>query len=226
MNRYNIFYHVHKGLRAMLYDAGNRLQQTDFSNTDEITALCDRLSNVLNLFDKHAATEDQFILPAISQYEPAVSTLFAEEHVQNHTLGEKLRSVIKGLQQSSNEYDHQTWGAVLRPLWVEFIVFNLQHMAKEEDVLNPLLWRYYSDEELQQITQQIIAYQPADMMQQYSTWMLRSLSNDEIIRWLQQVRATAPIMLYQGLLDLARRELSTERFNIVDDAISENWLVA
>ena len=35
MNRYNIFYQVHKGLRELLYNTASRLQQTDFTNAEE-----------------------------------------------------------------------------------------------------------------------------------------------------------------------------------------------
>jgi hemerythrin-like domain-containing protein len=226
MNRYNIFYQVHKGLREMLYNTASRLQQTDFSNPLQTASVTAQLNEVLDLFDKHAGTEDYMILPAIAQYEPSVTTLFAEEHVQDHAIGEKLRSIIKGLLESASLNDRNTWGAVLRPVFIEFMVFNLNHMAKEEEVLNKLLWRYYSDEELQGITQKILGYLPPETLQQYSAWMLRGLSNNEISEWLKQVKATAPEFLFTALITLAEQELPAGRWNLVQETIRDGAIAA
>jgi hypothetical protein len=44
-------------------------------------------------------------------------------------------------------------GHLLQSAYVKFMVFNLEHMAREEDILNPILWRYLTDAELQVVTQ-------------------------------------------------------------------------
>lgn len=226
MNRYNIFYQVHKGLRELLYNTASRLQQTDFTNAEETAAILKQTRMAIDLFDKHAATEDSMILPAIEQYEPSVSALFAEEHVKDHELGEKLRSILKGLQESASQNDKNTWGAVLRPVFIEFMVFNLEHMAKEENVLNKLLWRYYSDEELHAITEKIIAHQQPEALQQFTTWMLRGLSNNEIIQWIKQVGAAAPDFVFQGLVNAAEQELPAARWAMIQETIRDGAIAA
>jgi len=226
MKRYNIFNQVHKGLRELLYQTASRLQQTDFTTPPEKEATLRQVNMAIDLFDKHAHTEDHFILPALTTYEPSVCTLFEDEHVQDHALGEKLRSIIKGIESSTSQEDLNTWGAVLRPVFVEFMVFNLNHMAKEEDVLNKLLWRYYADDELQAITQQIIAHQPPDALQLFSAWMMKGLSNNEIRDWLNEVRATAPDFIFNGLLALAENELPEERWEAIRENISEGVSIA
>lgn len=226
MKRYNIFYQVHKGLREMLYSTASLLQQTDFSNPVQAATATAQVNEVINLFDKHAGTEDYMILPAIQQYEPSVTSLFAEEHVQDHALGEKLRSVVKGLLESASLEDRNTWGAVLRPVFIEFMVFNLNHMAKEEDVLNKLLWRYYSDAELHAITEKILGYLPPDTLQQYSAWMIRSMSNNEITEWLQQIKATAPEFMFSGLLATAERELPASRWETIRNSMNTGSIAA
>ncbi|MFZ9388254.1 MAG: hemerythrin domain-containing protein [Chitinophagaceae bacterium] len=226
MKRYNIFNQVHKGLRELLYQTASRLQQTDFTTVHEKTAALTQVNMVIDLFDKHAHTEDYFILPALAQYEPSVCNLFEEEHVQDHALGEKLREIIRGIDQSVSDEDVNTWGAVLRPVFVEFLVFNLNHMAKEEEVLNKLLWRYYSDEELKGITQQIIAHQPPEAMQLFSSWMMKGLSNSEISDWLLEVRNSAPEIMFNNLCHLAESELPSSRWNQIRDSILEKQSLA
>lgn len=226
MNRYNIFYQVHKGLRELLYNTASRLQQTDFTNAEETAVILKQTRLTIDLFDKHAATEDSMILPAIQQYEPSVSTVFSEEHVKDHELGEKLRSILKGLQESASQNDKNTWGVVLRPVFIEFMVFNLEHMAKEEEVLNRLLWRYYSDEELHAITEKIITHQQPEALQQFTAWMLRGLSNNEIIQWIKQVGATAPEFIFQGLVIAAEQELPAARWALIRETIRDGAIAA
>lgn len=226
MQRYNIFYQVHKGLREMLYQTASRLQQTDFSDAGQSEAATVEVTRVADLFDKHAHTEDSMILPLIEKFEPSVSTLFAEEHIEDHALGEKLRSIIRGIETAANETDRNTWGVVLRPVFIDFMVFNLNHMAKEEEVLNKLLWRYYSDEELHAITGQIIAQMPPEKMQEFSVWMIRALSNNELVGWFKEVKATAPDFIFNGLLAAAEAELPAGRWNIIRDAITDGAIAA
>lgn len=219
MKRYNIFYQVHKGLREMLYSTASLLQQTDFSHPVQTARVTAQVNDVISLFDKHASTEDHMILPAIEKYEPSVTTLFAEEHIQDHALGEKLQSVVKGLLEADSLEDRHTWGSVLRPVFIEFMVFNLNHMAKEEDVLNKLLWRYYSDGELQAITGRILGYLPPETLQQFSGWMMRGLSNNEITAWLMEIRAGAPDFIYNGLLATAEKELPADRWQQISAVV-------
>ena len=80
--RFNIFNQVHKALRALLYDTALTLQQTHFSNADEAEAAIAKVKAVLDVFDQHAEHEDNFVLPAIQQYEPSMVDAFEQEHVE------------------------------------------------------------------------------------------------------------------------------------------------
>jgi hypothetical protein len=70
MKRYNIFNQIHKGLRALLYETIIKLQQTDFTDAEDADEAVQQVKIILDLFDEHAHTEDNFILPAIVEYEP------------------------------------------------------------------------------------------------------------------------------------------------------------
>lgn len=210
----------------MLYQTASRLQQTDFTNAEQTEAILAQTQAILDLYDKHAGTEDYFVLPAIEQYEPSVTTLFAEEHVQDHALSEKLRAIINGLQTATAPEDKRIWASLLPQVFIEFMVFNLHHMAKEEIVLNKLLWRYYSDEELHGITQKILGYLAPETLHQYSIWMLRALSNNEISEWLKQIKTSAPEFMFALLLNSAEKELPAHRWNAIQESIRDGALAA
>lgn len=227
MNRYNIFNQVHKGLRAMLYETALTVQQTDFLRKEQAKAALEKITDVVEIFDKHANTEDGFILPALAEYEPAVTNVFEEEHDKDHQLAQRLVDLIFVYTHSLTDETRIETGKTINIAFVEFMVFNLNHMAKEETVLNRLLWRYYTDDQLEGITQQILSKLEPEIVAKNSRYMMRGLNNSEIITWLSRVKATAPHFVYNSLLVTAEKELDVERLVQIKQALfSEEVLVA
>jgi len=225
MPRYNPFYMIHKGLRQMLYQTASRLLQTDFSQPQETNDLLSQVAEVLDLFDGHAHTEDNFVLPAVEVFEPSIVTLFEDEHVQDHALSNRMRALLNMFHHAVSSEEKNEMGSAIRLAFSEFLVFNLQHMAKEELVLNNLLWKYYSDEELHGITQKIIAHIPQEKAHKYNTWMMRGLSNNEIILWLKNIKNEAPEFVFNNMLKLAEKELPARRWSAVQKENTEAVLL-
>jgi Hemerythrin HHE cation binding domain len=226
MNRYNLFYQIHKGLKAMLYETTLCLQQTDFNNADETETALAQLQTVIALFNKHAHTEDTVVFAAIEKKEPALIHVFEQEHDEDHALGQRLSGIITAFNHAVSSDDKIAIGAALNQAFIDFMVFNLKHMAKEEDIINKALWKYYTDAELHNITLQIVGGMPAQTMAQYSRWMMRGLSNNEIVGWLKEVKNSAPEFVFQSLMQTAEQELSTHRLQLVQEAITEGAMVA
>lgn len=212
MDRYNIFNQVHKGLRSCLYETALALQQTDFAGIKAGGTILEQLSEVIELFEKHAHTEDHFLLPALAPYEPSVVAAFEDEHDKDHELARRLQELVFVFTHSMTDETRIETGKAINIAFVEFMVFNLEHMAKEESVLNRLLWRYYADEELKQLTQQILAHLSPEIMAKYGRCMMRGLSNPEIVTWLKEVRSNAPDFVLSGLLSTAEAELRPHRW--------------
>lgn len=226
MQRYNIFYQIHKGLRQMLYHTASHLQQTDFIQPDETTEIIAQIHEVLDLFDGHANTEDNFVLPSVETAEPAAANLFEEEHVQDHALSNKLRALLNMFHHTVASEEKLELGSAIRVAFTEFLVFNLQHMAKEELQLNHILWQHHTDDQLQGLTQKIIAHIPQELHIKYNTWMMRGLSNNEIVAWLKNIKNMAPEIVFNGMLKLAEAELNVHRWSIVQEDITEGALLA
>ena len=226
MSRFNIFNQVHKGLRAMLYDTALSLQQTNFADTNEAEAVIKKVKTVVDLFDGHAAHEDDFILPAIQQYEPSIVDSFEMEHIHDHALSEKLRGLLMVYRHAIKTEVKIETGLNLTRAFEAFMIFNLQHMAKEEAVLNKILWRYYSDDEIKAINKRLVASLPQEEVAIASTWMLRGMSNEEISNWLKVVEKTAPQPVFAQLFSLAEKELSHDRFRSILETLTDGVMVA
>ena len=226
MQRYNIFNQIHKGLRALLYETAQQIQHTDFWNVDEATTVIEKIHEVVRLFEKHADSEDNYVFPPIEKYEPSVADAFEQEHVKDHFLGELLTSAVTLYKDAKVISEKAEAGRQIQSAYFKFMAFNLEHMAKEEDIINPLLWRYYADADLVAITQEIIAHVPPDYMAQYSKWMMRGLNTAEIAGWLKEVERTAPEPVFQSLFATAEKELSEKRFRQVLETMTEGAMVA
>jgi hypothetical protein len=226
MQRYNIFHQIHKGLRAMLYETAIKVQHADFWNVDETEDTIENINEVVRLFDMHAFHEDNHVFPAVEKYDPAIADAFEQEHVQDHLLGELLSNSIERWKSASIITEKAEIAREIQYAYVKFMVFNLEHMAKEEDVLNKILWRYYTDPELMAITGQIISEVPTDYVGKYNKWMMRGLNNAEITRWLKGVERNAPEYVFRSLFTTAERELPERRFRLVLEGLTEGVMLA
>jgi hypothetical protein len=224
MNRYNSFYLIHKGLRAMLYDTALTLQQTDFSNIETSMNALAKVNDVLFAFDNHAHHEDHFIFPMVEAHEPALAESFEKEHVEDHRLSDNLKNLLAIYENALLDEERIVCGSAITKSFVEFMVFNLQHMAKEEIYINEALWKYYTDEQIISESQKLIASIPPAEMQLVAKWMLRGISTADAIVWLKGVKHSAPEFVFKGLINLAQSVLSKKEFEIIAEALGEEVL--
>jgi hypothetical protein len=81
---------------------------------------------------------------------------------------------------------------------VDFIAFNLVHMAKEEDIINNLLWRYYTEDKYAPSKDR--SYQTKHLSQRLLLEMDDpGLSTAKSINWLKTVEKNAPQIVFKNL---------------------------
>jgi hypothetical protein len=221
-----MFLQVHKGLKALLFETALQVQHTDFWNIDEAEDVIERINDAVRLFEKHAHSEDTLVFPAIEKYEPSVKDAFEQEHIKDHLLGQQLQQAIDQYNHADLITGKAAAGRQLQAAFLRFMVFNIEHMMKEEDVINPILWRYYTDAELHVITARIVAGIPQDYMMHYSRWMMKGLNNAEITQWLREVEKNAPEPVFQALFATAEKELSERRFRQILECLTEGAMLA
>ena len=209
----------------MLYETGLHIQHADLWNIEEMEEVIERINEVVRLFEKHALSEDTHVFPAVEKYDPAIADAFEQEHVKDHLLGKLLTDSIARCQLAPVITEKVEVAKEVQANFIKFMVFNLEHMAKEEDVLNKILWRYYTDPELMAITRQIINEVPADYLGQYNKWMMRGLNNGEIAKWLKGAERNAPGVVFQSLFATAEKELPEKRFREVLEGLTEGMML-
>jgi hemerythrin-like domain-containing protein len=224
--RYNTFNQVHKGLRALLYDTALTLQHTQFANPEESDPAIAKLKQVIRVFDQHASHEDEHVFAAIQQYEPSLVDAFEQEHVEDHALGEQMRELLVAFEQQQTAEARTEAGYAILHAFNAFMAFNLNHMAKEETIINERLWRYYSDDEIMGINQKIISKIPPQEMAFMATWMMKGMNNTEITYWLKGIQTNAPDVVFNMLFAIAEKELPANRFRQLLENLTEGAMVA
>ncbi|HEX5151200.1 MAG TPA: hemerythrin domain-containing protein [Parafilimonas sp.] len=221
MNRYNVFYLIHKGLRAMLYDAATTLQQTDFADISAAAPALAKVNEVLFAFEHHAHHEDNFILPAVEAYEPEIAFSFESEHQEDYRLAGRLRNLLIIYENSFLHEERTICGSAITKSFTEFLTFNLQHIAKEELLLNHALWRLYTDAQIKAIQQQLMATITTAELQSASRWIMRVISTADAIEWLKTVRQSSAGIAFDNLMKIAAEELGEARFATVQEGLEE-----
>ena len=224
--RYNMFNQIHKALRVLMYDTGVLISQADFDNPQEADDVSERLHQLLDIFDRHADHEDRMVLPLLQDYEPGVVVAFEQEHVTDHALVQRLKGFLMALDCAISSEARKELGVSLTIAYTEFVIFNLQHMQKEETLLNKMLWRYYSDEELAGVNQKIVSSIPVDEEAIASQWMMKGLTTNEIIAWLRSVERNAPEPVFRSLFATAEKVLDQKRYRVILEGLTEGIMTA
>lgn len=224
--RYNIFKQIHKGLRAMLYDTAISLQLTDFQDNEEAAAVIGKLSETLNIFYLHANHEDQFILPVVQKSNPLLVEEFDSEHGKDEFMSHRINALIASYQHANNLEAREDLGEKICAAFNEFVAFNLYHMAKEEEKINPVLWSQFTDEEICALRKTLAKTVSREEFLVTSKWMMQGINDCEILHWLKEVKNNAPEFIFRSMIELAEKVLTPARWNRIQNCLTEGLLLA
>ncbi|MBC7851530.1 MAG: hemerythrin domain-containing protein, partial [Chitinophagaceae bacterium] len=222
---YNIFNQVHKALRAFMYDSAIVLQRTDFTNAEDAEHSINQLNDLLDLMKDHAYAEESIIFPALQKFNRPLVLEILAEHEEDHSLARRLSGLLLAFSHGVCADDKADIGKAIYSAFIDFLVFNLEHMAREEDVLNKSLWENFSDGQIIQLSHKAMLKIPCNLVDQYSRWMLRGLTNNEIAEWLKDIKNNAPESVFSTLMILSETELSGARWQQLQEQLIEGAMV-
>lgn len=222
--RLNVFNQIHKGLRALMFDTAIIAQQTDFGDNAQAAPVLAQMELLLSLFDAHAYHEDRCILNVAEPHNPELIKEFEREHETDLMLSAELKDQIKAYKAAFTIENKIAIGYQLLYSLNNFIAFNLNHMNKEEQELNEVLWQGYSDEEILQMEHEIQSLIDPNKRLVYFKWMIKGINNIEMVQWLISVKNGAPEFVLNELLQECRNNLPPERWNLLQSLLSEGSL--
>ncbi|MBI5646637.1 MAG: hemerythrin domain-containing protein [Ignavibacteriae bacterium] len=209
IQRPDLFTHIHKGLRLMLYELAADMQRTDFSRSDEETAIIARVLLCLDLLDEHGVHEDTSIFPAVQVMEPGTLRMLSIDHEQLASVSYSVKDAIETLR-NAGAADKHIAGAELLRSFNTLVASQLHHMNREEDTALPATWKYLSDEQILAIRSGIQAKQTPERYKIWLRLMLRAMNSKEIELLHRSVQKAAPPAVV-ALIDAEIAELGARR---------------
>jgi hemerythrin-like domain-containing protein len=213
--RYNIFRRTHKGLRSMLFDAGAKLQQTDFTKSKQASAAVDAIKQSTRSFLYHLSKEDKIIYHSVVLYAPYIVAMIEQTNLKDQVLAESIDKIIDQQKEQDTKKEMIAFGHQLQAVFFEFTAAVLQHMNKEETVINEILWSNYSDTQLVGMEVEIMRQATSSDCTWYTGKILKVLSNREILMWVDIIKEHASPFMLKKLISTARIVLPIDRWQMI-----------
>lgn len=194
MSRRDFYARPHKALRALMADTMVALGRADPADECEVRDAHARLDEMLASCEKHAVLENEFVHRALDARAEGAARRFADDHLEHAQAIDALREAARA--RAPDLYRRVA----------AFVAENLLHMDAEEREGNALLWRHFTDAELDAIEGRLVASIPPGDKMQALRWMLPALAHPERVELLQSLRH-APGGAFEGALALARMHL-------------------
>ena len=213
--RYNIFKRTHKGLRSMLFDAGAKIQQTDFTKGKQAKAAIDVIKQSTRSFLYHLSKEDKIIYHSVVLYAPYIVAMIEQTNLKDQVLAESIDKIIDQQKEQNTKKEMIAFGHQLQAVFFEFTAAVLQHMNKEETVINEILWSNYSDTQLVGMEVEIMKQAASSDCSWYTGKILKVLSNREILLWVDMIKEHASPFMLKKLISTARIVLPIDRWQMI-----------
>ena len=213
--RYNIFKRTHKGLRSILFDAGARIQQADFTKHKQAEAAINVIRQSTRSFLYHVNKEDTVIYHSVVMYAPYIVAMIEQTDVKNEALAKSIEYTIDQYKALNSKKDKIGFGHELQAMFFEFTAAVLQHMNKEETVINELLWSNYTDKELIGMEVEMMKQAASSDCTWYTGKILKELSNREILVWVDSIKEHASPFMLKKLISTARIVLPIDRWQMI-----------
>jgi len=210
--RLDLYASIHKALRSFMADTLGAVGRMDADDADERSATLAQLRSLLDSLEHHAQIEDEFIHPAMQARRPGSASETGAEHQRQRAALRELHRQADAVEGVAVEARAAAAQELYRHLSL-VVAGNLAHMHEEETVHNAVLWAEFSDDELAQIHDRIVASIAPPEMAQIVRWMAPSLTPYERAGLFGALQAKAPAQVFQGLLEVARPHLAPNDWN-------------
>jgi hemerythrin-like domain-containing protein len=203
--RLDLYAGIHKALRALMTDTLSRVGRLDTDDASDIAETLGRVDALLEACRAHVAKENAYVHPAIEARRCGASQRIADEHDDHLESIAALEAETAALRALPGAPAAQR---LYRQLAL-FVAENLEHMHVEETQHNALLWEAYSDAELAEIHQRILASIAPAEMEALLPLMVAAGSPAERADMLSGLQQQIPPEAMRGVIALVRPHLDT-----------------
>ncbi|MET0541786.1 MAG: hemerythrin domain-containing protein [Variovorax sp.] len=205
--RFDMYAGIHKALRALMTDTLTTLGRADSDDALELAQTTQRVLQLLDFCRSHLHHENRFVHPAIEARAAGASEVIAHEHAEHERDILQLADATAALLQCEPAERAGGVLALYRKLSL-FIAHNFEHMHVEETAHNAVLWARYTDAELIDIHNALVASIPPEEMMFTLRWLVPFMNPAERAAMMADMQAHAPAPAFEAALDVVRPHLS------------------
>lgn len=205
--RVDLYAGIHKALRALMADTLLAVGRMDSEDALERAQVTQRVLELLDFCRSHLKHENDFIHPALEARAAGASGKIAHEHEEHLQAIVALADQTTALLHCEPAARPAAALALYRALSL-FIAHNFEHMHVEETAHNAVLWARYTDAELIDLHNALVASIPPDEMMYVLRWMVPFMNPGERAAMLGDMRAHAPAPAFAAALEVVRPHLS------------------
>ena len=226
MEQLNIFRQVHRIGRVMLYETAISLQLANFRSQTDAEGIASKVNAIVLLWEDYLVKEEAFLLTAIAEYEPSVADMFRQALQTCSAMLGDLSLAAEEIVCSMEAEPRAKAGRRLETIYTQFLRTQLRLMANKENLLIPILTRYYPADFLRSIQEELIQHDSCQASLIQVTWIIKTFEEKELVSWLKAVEKKASSQCMQLLLSAAEEQMEAQRFDRVSGALTEGTLVA
>ncbi len=207
----DLYVGIHKGHRGSLFKVSVQAAKIDLSSHGSVQSLHREVVSFRDAVRVHIELEEKFIHPLLSDRVPGGARELEAEHRDHFERLDDLVAHLDGIRTKSVSFEKR------RELALEFyralnrfIALYLVHLNKEEEEVQPTLWKLCADDELMAAFGKMLASQSPEELAQNFSMMIPALSLDELAGLYAGIRAKAPPQVIQMFAGLAEQLLSKD----------------
>jgi hypothetical protein len=211
----------HKGLRNALSQLQLLAGRTDYSRQQEVEQLYRLGKDVFSILTIHAADENEVTLAELEKKCAGCSEHDVDDHEKIHLAQDKLEGSLARIYTRSKAgqeviQDGEEFYLALS----EFHGIYLEHTAEEERVTQPMLWKYFTDEELTSHRVKIMAKNPPQTLLTWFRFVLPAQSPKERIDLLSGFKRMAPAAFFEEGMQVIKGVLTMDEFDELNERLS------
>jgi hypothetical protein len=205
--RVDLYAGIHKALRALMADTLLAVGRMDCDDAPELAEVTQRVLQLLDFCRSHLRHENEFVHAAMEARAPGASGQIAHEHAQHEEEIAALAAQTTALLNCEEAAARAADALALYRALSLFIAHNFEHMHVEETAHNAVLWARYTDAELTDIHNRLVASIPPEEMMFALRWLVPFMNPAERAGMLADMRAQAPAPAFAAALEVVRPHL-------------------
>jgi hypothetical protein len=142
---------AYQQLSTLLCKTVLSIHTTDYTAPEEWMRLIKTVRHTYAAFKMQAEKEERILFPILHNYEPALVAILYDNRCSRIRYMHDLCELFTAMQAADDNQKSKLYSHKLLYRLDEFIAATVQQMKEQELMVNAVLWKYYSDKELEKI---------------------------------------------------------------------------